>query len=392
MNANCQILLPLLLAGCGGSADSSISTSETSETSQTSQTSQTSDLLLPPEALVVTADSLLLVPSFGFLGAYDNNGKEVYEWDFADIVDSYICDGACKGQGLTPDGDGFYVSYVKGDTRSKSGIMRFSFSDGELAPQWQRNNFETYVHDATPMPKTEAGMIVLETSANKVSWFAEKSDLKPLFSVNNESPLWESSLDSPNGLQQFSSQGRDFLLINWRQDSSTPIVAGGLISLWEITDPLEPVTVWNYPQVGRLSEPHGAALRYYDGEIYLLYGHSKSLTVPDELLTGTIGIAKSSNLFTAPTYFADISTGKDYLPMEYPRSADLTSDGNLIICATGEQGWVWEVPLPNLFPTDKSGQHTESKSEMNIIELNGGRVLVEDLLHPFEATFWTPQQ
>jgi hypothetical protein len=385
MNTGVQILLPLLFTGCVGSTDSSVETSETSQ-------SETGEPLLPPEALTVTAESRLLVPSRGFMSIYDNDGKEVYEWNFTDIVDSDICEAVCYGEGVAPDANGFLVSYVRGGTRSASGVMRFSFSDGELVPQWQRNDFETYVHDAIPMPKTEAGLIVLETLSNKISWFAEKSDSKPLFFVNTESPLWENSLDSPNGFEHFSAQGRDFLLINWRQDSSTPNIAGGLISLWEITDPSEPVAIWNYPQVGRLSDPHGAALRYYNGEIYLLYGHSKSLVVSDKLLTGTIGIAKSSNLFTAPTYFADINTGSDYLPMEYPRSADLTSAGNLIICTSGDAAWVWEVPLPTLVPTEKSGQHTDSNSEMNIIELNGGRVLVESLVQPFEARFWTPEQ
>jgi hypothetical protein len=169
MNTGVQILLPLLFTGCVGSTDSSVETSETSQ-------SETGEPLLPPEALTVTAESRLLVPSRGFMSIYDNDGKEVYEWNFTDIVDSDICEAVCYGEGVAPDANGFLVSYVRGGTRSASGVMRFSFSDGELVPQWQRNDFETYVHDAIPMPKTEAGLIVLETLSNKISWFAEKSD------------------------------------------------------------------------------------------------------------------------------------------------------------------------------------------------------------------------
>ena len=392
MHTSITMFFPVLVLGCGEPIDSALETPETGNL----ETTQTNNSVVPPASLNVNTESLLVTSHHDGISVYNKDGEPVSELPLSEAINppSLCGDLGCGGQGISLDSNGFLASYMKNGDISESGVVRFSLIDDTLAPDWQINGLESYVHDMTRMPGKQDGLIIAETLDNKISWFASKTDSEPIVVIDTNSPIWPSNVSMPNGIDQFSSQGRDFLLVNWRQDRQMPKVAGGLISLWEITDPFTPISIWNYPETGRLAQPHGATLRYHDGEIYLLYGHSASLSLTEEKrLFGTVGVAKSSSLFTAPTYFADIYTDSDYpFTLEYPRYADLTSNGNLTICSSGPNGWIWEVPLPTLSSTDKSGAHTSDYNQMNIIYLNGGRVLVEDLEQPFEARFWAPTQ
>jgi hypothetical protein len=394
----------LLIAGCIAPTGTSIETAETAETTETAETSPKEEML-PPLAPTVTDESLLVVPNQDYMSLYDNTGKEVYSWRWGDIIESGMCDGkgavgGCTGEGSSPDGDGLLVSYrqsgIPVENELPSGVIRFSLINGVLTPDWQKEGFVSYIHDVARTPDHDTGLIILETLLNQISWFTDQSDPNPSFIITEDSPAWKTNLVLPNGFEQFSSQGRDFLLVNWRNDSGETQLAGGLISLWDISEPKNPVTIWDYPEDGRLREPHGATLRYYNGEIYLLYGHPNSyVNTSDKRRYGTIGIAKSSDLFSRPSYLADISPAGDLPSMQHPRYADLTAAGDLIITDTGDsskgkRGWVWQVPLPSLVPTDKSGGQTDEGENLHIIELNSGELIIEDISNPFEAWFWTP--
>lgn len=374
-------------------------TNTTTETAESglAETAEAMDDLLPLKAVTVTDDTFLVVPDDNSLTLYNENGDVMHSLRWRDVVDSGLCNGGCSGEGGSPDGDGLLFSYCvdesPDDTGLSGGYMRFSFEDGEFVPQWQREGFDSYLHDVTRDPTNKDGVLILETLNQQVSWFSKITDASPSITLNEDTDGWIPNLVLPNGFEQFSSQGRDFLLINWRQDSSINN-AGGLISLWEITDPNNPVTVWDYPESGRLNEPHGAALRYYDGAIYLLYGHSRSIDpTAGQAATGTIGIAMTNDLLTVPTYMADINTAGSLPPMYYPRYAELTDQGDLIITDSGEFGdnsWVWKVPMPALTDTGKSGAQAVGGNTMNIIALDDGIILIDGLEDAFEAWLWTP--
>ncbi len=322
-------------------------------------------------------DHVLVVPQSDGLAIHRTDGTRARLMIWSDIAPD--CNG-CVGEGASADGDGLLVTWSELSfgraVELQGGLARLAF-DGTptLGPREL-----AFPHDAVRQP-SDGSIAVAEAFADRVAWYTDGDTSGHPIAVLGP----REHLDVPltNGLDHLAWQGRHLVAITGRGNLQND-PSGGVIELWDLTDPTVPQRLWRFPESGGLDSPHGGSLRWYDGQWWLLYAHT--FAVGD---VGTIGVATMADPTEPPSYVADlVPAGVD--PLWFVRGVDLTDDGVLLITdsgldLSGKIGRILAAPFPTLPPAATSGA---APDDQVFALLEDVELLATDIPNPFEGWLW----
>lgn len=292
--------------------------------------------------------------------------------------------GACGGEGASLDGDGMLVSFTTGRSGPlpQGGIARLDAS-GEL--DFRVDGFG-FPHDAIRDPADDS-IIVTETAAHQITWIdGTGASSKALQAASRESHPPFGGL--PNGADRFDHEGRSYLLLSHRRDGAADLRGGGLLTLWDITEPGAVDFVWRFPEIGAVDTPHGPVFRIVDGVWWLLWAHTGGASSG---AGGTVGLAATDDPRIRPTYVADLEPGSDVGSLGFLRGVELTDDGALLLTDTGQIGGgpvgrVIEARWPDLaVPAEPRGGHI---GDQTFVDLGPASERLTGLDNAFEGWLW----
>ncbi|MCB9684704.1 MAG: hypothetical protein H6735_06695 [Alphaproteobacteria bacterium] len=334
--------------------------------------------------LLFDEDHLLVVPDGDALQLLDRDGVAVWRRGWTELFGE--C-SACGGEGASADGDGLLVSFTTTGVTSGGAIGRLGPSgtadfrlDGFLFP-----------HDAIRDPG-DGTVIVPQVGSNDVDWVAgDGSAVDPVRTLDHDDADWPGG--NPNGAELVRRDGRRYLLLSHRGMLGQPGPLGGtfsgLLSMWDITDPEAPTRLWNFPPTGPLATPHGAVVREWNGETWLLWAHSDGAS--DR--SSTIGVALLPDPALPPTYVADLVPNGVAAPFDFLRGVELTADGELWLTDSGPgggagtggaRGRILRATMPVLAAAGATGSVPDGQVFVDVPV-----TLVRDnLRNPFEGWLW----
>ncbi len=323
------------------------------------------------------ADHVLVVPDADGLGFLDNTGAWVGRIPMGDL--SGAC-GDCTGEGAAPDGDGLLYCWAEGFF--DGGIARI---DGFGATEWRIDGL-AFPHGAIRDPFDDT-VAAPEAGANAVNWYAgDGSSDTAVRRLNDADMGW--TQDLPNGIEKVEHEGHVYIAVSNRGGGFGGIP--GKVSFWDITDPAAPTLLWKFPSTGDLDTPHGAIIRFYEGQWWLLWAHSYG--APGG---GSVGLAVSDDIEVLPAYVADLVPEAPVGPFDFIRGVEITSDGWLWLTDSGpseglggDNGRIIKAPMPEgLVPTGASGAADEDQV---FVELIDATVMTEGVANPFHGWLWVP--
>jgi hypothetical protein len=324
---------------------------------------------------------VLVVPSSAGVSLFDHNGDEVALWTWTALIGC----GSCTGEGASADGDGLLASFAyapsgpppggpPGGGELDGGFLRIDAGGLDFALE----SGLSFPHDAVRDPH-DSNVIVPEAFGDRVAWYP--GDGSSSVAVH----AYDVDATAPNGIDLIEDGGSTYLVMSNRGDGPGGGGGGGQVTLLDITDPTDPSVVWEFPEDGNLDTPHGPVLRWVDGVWWLLYAHSYGAPSTG----GTIGLARTDDLRTLPTYLADLEVDGG---LDFVRGVELTDDGVIIATdsgpemSPGSEGRVLLGDLPDLEPTGASGAVDEDQ----VLVDWDTTVLVDGLSNPFEGWLWAP--
>ncbi|MBX2800396.1 MAG: hypothetical protein KTR31_22140 [Myxococcales bacterium] len=360
------------LAACSGGTTG---TDRTDQTTDDVDTSDTSDTDTPPTQ--VDPDAVLVVPTGSGLALLELDGSIALSRTWTELVGN--C-GNCGGEGASDDGDGLLVSFTNGGPNREGAIARLD-TDFEL--DFRLDGF-AFPHDVERDP-ADGTLIVEETSADRLAWLpADGSSATPDRTLDTSNADFAGN---PNGLDRFDHDGRSYALVTHRGGGggNPGGVAGGSITLWDITTAGSPEFQWRFPATGAIDTPHGAMLRQWQDQWWLLWAHTEG--APNG---GSVGLAVADAPTDAPAYVADLVPEDDVGPFNFLRGVELSADGRLFATDSGRggggnaTGQVVEAVMPDLAPTGAVG----NVDDQVLVSLGPATALASDLPSPYEAWLW----
>ncbi|MEN0061284.1 MAG: hypothetical protein AAGA48_03985 [Myxococcota bacterium] len=346
-------------------------TADTSPTGDTGPKSTTDTGPTLPR--VLPRDSLVVPDKVGvtFLGL-DGSLLESFTW--SDLVGPCA---TCGGEGGSPDGDGLLLSFTTGDGPGNVGAVARVNGKGQL--DFRVNGF-AFPHDVIRDP-ADNHLAVVATFTNDVRWIAgDGSSGTVLRSIGSSDPEFP---NTPNGAELLEYNGRNFILLSHRPN------ANGRITLWDITDPKDPVFVWRFPETGRIAVPHGPILRQRGADWWLLWAHTNG----GPSGRGSVGLAVTTDPTLRPTYVADLDPEPDIAPFTFLRGVELLDDGRMYVTDSGSAGGngdgrIFLATFPTLAPSGNG--EVGSIGDQRFETLGPAPLIYDDVTSPFEAWYWPP--
>ncbi|MCA9494103.1 MAG: hypothetical protein KC621_29450, partial [Myxococcales bacterium] len=329
---------------------------------------------------------VLVVPDGDALRLLDRDGVELWRRSWTELFGP--C-SMCGGEGASADGDGLLVSFTTTGVTSGGAIGRLG--PGGTA-EFRLDGF-LFPHDVLRDP-SDGTLLVPQVGSNDVAWVpGDGSTLDAVRRLDQQDTDWVGG--TPNGAELVQQGARTWLLLSHRGVLGQPGPLGGvysgLLSMWDITDPDAPTRAWVFPSTGPLATPHGAVVRQWNGETWLLWAHSDG--APDH--SSTIGDALLPDPAQPPVYVADLVPNGGPAPFDFLRGVELTADGELWLTdsgpgggagTSGAQGRILMATMPVLAPTGATGAVPDDQVFVDVPVT----LVRRDLRNPFEGWLWRP--
>jgi hypothetical protein len=295
------------------------------------------------------------------------------------VVASYLlesaiggaCGAGCFAEGGSTDGDLILGSYVTSAWSFTGGVFAM---DHDGVVQFSLEGFG-FPHDVVRDPAD--GTLIVGEAFGDVTWIAgDGSSATTLRSIDGSTPGMAGT--TVNSLDLIEFDGQTWLLVCTRS---------GVLTMWDISVPGSPDLAWRYPASGGLDTPHGAVLREFDGQFYLVYAHTFGGSSRFE---GTVGVAVMAHPADPPDYLADLRVPSGLPEFGFLRGVELSTDGVLYLTDAGTEypdagdlGKLLTATLPvGLTPSGETGAVGAPQSYVDLVDLAEQRV---GLGTPFEA-------
>ena len=239
-------------------------------------------------------------------------------------------------------------------------------------------------------------LVLADTLSSRVVWLLPGSPPKVHAVLDMEHPAWDGFLYS-NNVELFEEDGRTWLLTTFKSGDFEDVAERntGRITLWDVTDPLDPIHQWSYPEDGFVAAVHHGRTVVVDDQRYLLYAHSLGASDSYVGFHGSVGLAEFH--LDGPVYLGDGLLPEGLEGFGFVREVELSPEGDkLFVVDSGcenpdieectRDGALFEVEWPDWAAADKSGAFDPGHTEQTFRTLD----LVEDdwgvtLSFPFEV-------
>lgn len=388
----------VLLFGCvEGTALTSLldtadseSTTSTGVDTATATKSETGSMELTVAGVPFDSGHPLVVTHTGGIDLLDNLGELVITASWDGLVPSGVCSLGCQASSITEDSDGILVAWARDGQKGNGvdgGILRLKVTRTDIQTDWSIEGY-SFPHGA--VWSEEGWVVVADTFQHRVVWMDPEQAGLEQFVFDQSNEQW-GEIYGISGMQLISTGGRSYLLLsNIHKNNEDGLVEEGGLGLWDVSDPADITVLWRYPESGYLRNPHGARLVKSSEGWLLTYAHSNALND-----SGTVAFATSGEIETQPMYSGEFSADPGVGTLIFPKSVEMTSDGELIILdsafyfgvgSMANLGWVYRVPMPVLpVSGKKTGAYTQSGSQMQVESFEGGSIIKAGYNSPFEA-------
>ena len=262
--------------------------------------------------------------------------------------------------------------------------------------EWSADCHLNMTHVTAPSPDGRF-LVLADTLSSRIVWLLPGDPPQVYAVLDDEHPAWDGFLYS-NNVELYEDDGRTYLLTTFKSGDFDEVASRntGRLVLWDVTDPLDPQHVWNYPEEGFVAAVHHGRVFEVGGERFLVYAHSLGASDSFTGFNGSVGIAAFA-FETPPTYLGDGLLPAGLEGFGFVREIELAPEGDSLyvvdsgcenpdITECSRAGELFEVAWPDWEATGQSGAFDEGHNDQTFRTLE---VLQEDwgvgLSFPFEV-------